>query len=468
MRPRDDPANAVPRAVAAALAMHAPRGAHIVVALSGGRDSSVLLDALCRAGPAGGHAVSAAHVHHGLSPNADAWQRFCVELCAERGVPLASRAVTVPRTPRSSLEAEARRVRYTALADAAAALHGAVVALAHHRDDQAETLLLQLLRGAGPRGLAAMPALRRDQRGLAWFRPLLDVPRSAIDAYAAARGLRWIDDESNVRPQHRRNAVRRTVMPALAALGGNVSATLARAAIHQAEAAQLADDLAAHDAPLADGGAALDRTGLAALPRHRARNVLRWFLRTRGLPPPSTAALAQMIAQLCGARDEARVRLAHAGAQIGVHQGRIRIHGPPAREFAVPWAGEAELELPHGVLAFASTPGAGLDARRLAQDPVQVRGRRGGERFQLAANRPRRALSEILRAHGIPEWERDALPLVFCGMALAAVAGVGIDPAFRATPGTPGVSVDWRPHRTAGAVDSRCAAIDNDGPPQAK
>ena len=251
---------------------HAPLAAaptSIVVALSGGRDSIALLDALALLRSELGIALSALHVHHGLSPNADAWTAFCEEQCAARDVPLAVHRVRVERVPGASLEATARAARYAALATADAD----IVALAHHADDQAETLLLQLLRGAGPHGLAAMPAERASSTGPLLLRPLLTLPRTAIDAYAAARGLAWVDDESNANTAVKRNFIRHEIAPRLAAAFPGYSATLARAARHQAEAAQLLDDLArldAQDTIDTEGaaGATLDRAALIALAAH--------------------------------------------------------------------------------------------------------------------------------------------------------------------------------------------------------
>jgi tRNA(Ile)-lysidine synthase len=436
---------AVRAAVQRGLDAHVPAGAPIAIALSGGRDSVVLFDALVRLAPARDHRLSALHVHHGLSPHADAWQRFCAELCAEHNVALSVRAVDVPRTPQTSLESEARRLRYAALTEMAAAADVPFVALAHHRDDQAETLLLQLLRGAGPHGLAGMSETRVGARGVTFLRPLLGIARAEIDACAIAAQLRWVDDESNAQTRYLRNAVRHTLMPALADLFPNPAATLARAAAHQAEAALLADDLAAHDARLVSDGVTLDRAALAALPLHRARNLLRWFLRQQGLPAPSSARLAAMIGQLGSARGDANVCVAHGGVELGVHRGRVAIHAKAAPQFDLPWRGEQMLVLPHGRLVFARTEGEGLDERQLAGAPVRVRSRVGGERLQLAPNRPRRALKSILQDAAMPAWERRALPLLFCGGTLAAAAGVGVDVAFHARPGQAGVTLRWQP-----------------------
>jgi tRNA(Ile)-lysidine synthase len=432
-------------AAAAALAAHVPAGEPLAVALSGGRDSVALLDALCRVAVARGHRLSALHIHHGLSPHADAWQRHCVALCAARGVPLAVRAIAVPRAPQTSLEAVARRLRYTALADAAAATGVRFVALAHHRDDQAETLLLQLLRGAGPHGLAGMPAAHVGARGVTFVRPLLGVTRAAIDEHARAAQLAWIEDESNAQHRHRRNAVRHVVMPALAQVFPQPSLTLARAAQHQADAARLADDLASIDAADAVAAATLGQAALAALPPHRARNLLRWFLHRQGLPAPSTSRLVEMLRQLAGARADAGVALAHAGVEVGVYRGRIAVHPPAPPAFDIPWCGEDELALPHGRIAFAPARGAGIATAYLAGAVFRVRCRAGGERLQLAADRPRRALSALLQEAGIPPWARRALPLVWRGDALAAAPGVGVDVAFAAPPDEAGVTVTWHP-----------------------
>src|SRR5262249_11143041 len=149
--------------------------------------------------------------------------------------------------------------------------------------------------GAGPAGLSAMPELRIDDAGLRWLRPLLDVPRAAVDVYVRLRGLSWIDDDSNVDSRHARNALRLAVVPRLAAMAPGYPATIARSASLQAEAMRLADDLAAQDVATAYDGETLDRTRLAGLDVHRARNVLRWFLRQRGLPPPSSGRLDAML-----------------------------------------------------------------------------------------------------------------------------------------------------------------------------
>ena len=437
-------AGAVTRAVARSLAAHVAPGARIAVALSGGRDSVALLTAVLACRHAVPLDVVAIHVHHGLSRNADDWAAFCARLAASHDIELVTQRVRVDGKSRGVEEA-ARSARYEALATGARAANATAVLLAHHQDDQAETLLLQLGRGAGPHGLSGMPATRRDATGLIWLRPLLDVPRATIEAFVRQRALRYVDDDSNASARHRRNALRQTVVPPFAAAMPGYPATLARAAAHQADAARLADDLAALDAAgLTDAGT-LDREGLVRLPAYRGRNLLRYFLRMRGLRAPSTARLAAMLDQLGAARADARVRLSHDGVIIGIHRGRIVVHGAALPAYRREWNGEASLDLPHGRLLFTPALGDGVAQARITGHRVVVRARAGGERVQLDGNRPRRALKSWLQEAGIPHWQRDRLPLVFCDDVLAAVPGLGIATDFAAAPGTASLRIDWKP-----------------------
>jgi tRNA(Ile)-lysidine synthase len=300
-----------------------------------------------------------------------------------------------------------------------------------------------------------MPLQRSPAAGPALFRPLLSVPRSAIDAYARARGLAFVDDESNVDTGMRRNFIRHEIAPRLAAAFPGYPATLVRAAAHQADAARLADDLARLDAANAiatdvDRGELLDRGLLIALHRrapYRARNLLRWFIVEHGLRAPSAARLAAMLDQLVNAAADSRVRLPHDGAEIGLYRRRIVVHPPAVAPFLILWHGERELALPHGTLLFTACNGGDDACAALHGRPVSVRLRIGGERMRLAHDRPRRALKSILRDAGMPPWQRDSLPLVFCGDVLAAVPGIGVDVDCRAETGEAGYAVHW--HRSS-------------------
>jgi len=432
---------AVDAAIGAALAGYVEPGASVAVALSGGLDSMVLLDAATAFAPRHPITLSAIHVHHGLSPNADRWAEFCAAQCAARKIPLALHRVELARGRGRSLEALARGVRYERLL----AEDVDVIALAHHADDQAETVLLQLLRGAGPHGLAAMPPFRAGRPAL--LRPLLGLPRATLAACAAARQLAWIEDESNVDCRYARNAIRRDIAPVLAAHFAGYPATLGRAARHQADAARLLDELAEMDAAGAADADGLDGARLAALSPARARNLLRWFVRREGLRPPSDARLVDMLRQLLGAAADARTRIALDGAEIGRHRGRIAVHAPAPPAFERVWHGEAEVVLPSGVLAFERSRGAGLAAAKLERSRVTLRSRAGGEHIRLAANRPTRAVKKLFQEAHLPPWERESLPLLWSGEELAAVPGIGVALAFQAQPDEPSWRLEWRPRR---------------------
>ena len=429
--------DAIDAAVVAALSNCATPGTHIAVALSGGIDSMVLLDALADSATRSAFTLSAIHVNHGISPNAAAWSRFCAEQCAARAIPLQVYELQVTRVSGESLEARARAARYACFDSA----NADVVVLAHHADDQAETVLLQLLRGAGPRGLAAMPLFRPGRPAL--LRPLLGLTRGAIAARAQARRLRWITDESNDDTHYKRNLLRLAVAPVLASQFPGYPVTLARAASHQAQASELLDDLAQHDATTAIDALGLDCARLAALSAARGRNLLRWYLRSQGLQAPSEARLGELLHQARAA--DARTCIVHDGAEIGCHHGHVIVHAPTPAPYCSEWHGEAEVRLPGGLLHFARARGTGIAAAKLATRQVSLRSRAGGERIQLAANRPRRALKKMLQDAGFPVWQRASVPLVFCGEELAAVPGLGVELAYQPGDDEHGWTVDWRP-----------------------
>jgi tRNA(Ile)-lysidine synthase len=395
-------------ASAAVLAPLRLRGKRVAAGLSGGIDSVVLLHVLRELAPRFGYRLSAVHVHHGLSPNADEWQKFCSQLCLALGIPFKALKVKV-RKGKLGLEAAARGARRAALAK----VNADAIALAHHLDDQAETVLFNLLRGTGLAGASGMPAVGALGRKRL-LRPLLEVPRSAIRAYAAEHRLGWIEDESNADEGLARNFIRRRVGPLLASKFPRWRESLARAARHFA-------------------AAELD-----------ARALLRAYLKGKGLRAPSEAKLVEMLKQL-GAR---RAQVAHDGAVLRSFRERIFLDKEEARspEFKpLSWQGEQRLELPGGELRFRRTRGRGIDARLLQSRPVQVRLRSGGERLRLDARRPRRTLKNLFQEAGVPPWQRDRLPMLYCGDALVWVAGLGVDADFVSAGRAPAILPDWRP-----------------------
>lgn len=413
-------AQPVREALRAAIAAAGLRGAKLCVALSGGVDSVVLLHGLRALERGERLELSAVHVNHGLSPNARRWESSCRALCERLGVAFTARRVKVARRGRG-LEAAAREARYGALSRCGADW----VALAHHRDDQAETVLLNLLRGAGLSGAAAMPAVgalpgAQDGEGPRAWRPLLGVSREDILAYARAHRLAWVEDESNDDPALTRNWLRHALSPVLSARFARWPAALARAAGHFAEAQAL---LAQPD-PQSLG---LDE--LRACTAARARLRLRAFLVASGARPPSARTLAEMLRQLLGAAPDAGIAIAHDGRLLRCWRGRLAWLDPV---------------LPEGEVVLVACRGEGIDASKIKGLSISVRRRSGGERLRLAANRPSRSLKNLCQEAGIPPWERDAMPLVYCGDALVWVPGIGVDVAWRARARQPGLLPEWR------------------------
>lgn len=430
----------LPATLAAFFGPRLTPGQRLCVGLSGGCDSVVLLHALAALElPL---ELSALHVHHGLSPNADAWAAFCLDFCRALGVALKVVHVDVPRASGEGLEAAARRLRHAALADCGADW----VALAHHRRDQAETVLLNLMRGAGVAGAAAMPAERAlGPSGARLVRPLLAVPRDAIETYARERGLAWIEDESNQDTDFRRNFLRHEILPRLAGVFPGAEGSLARAAGHFAEAAALLDDTAAADRAAAAPDGAVEVVRLIALPPARARNLLRHELKRHGAGAPDSRWLDEALDQLRDARPAAATCLTLGDFELHVFRGRLRVlRAPvPAPREALPWRGEAALAWAGGTVHFAPCRGQGVAAQALAAGPVRLARRLGGERLRPEARRPHRSLKNLLREAALPPWERDRLPLLWCGDALVWVGGIGCDAAFRCAPGEAGIRLSW-------------------------
>lgn len=414
-----------------------PPGSTILAGLSGGVDSVVLLHILFRLAPRHDWRLSALHVHHGISPNADNWAAFCTELCAELNIPLTVEHVDIAPLRAHGIEAAARKLRHAAFARQSCDF----VALAHHADDQAETLLLQLLRGAGVKGAAAMPLL--SAASPARVRPLLHSTRRQILDYAAAHDLRWIEDESNADDSYPRNFLRHRLLPLLAERFPAWRDTLGRSAQHFAEADGLLDDLARLDGAEALHDGTLAVAALRALSLPRAKNLLRYFLHQSAAPMPQAVQLADMLEQLCGARDDAAVCIAFGKHwQVRRYRGRVHVTRLPTAfdsGLTLPWQGEAELDWPALAARVTFRPGAEISLAKLQGGPVTLRFRQGGERLRPAPIAATRTLKNLLQEHHVPPWQRDRLPLLFCGDTLVCVPGVAVAAEYRAEAGEVGI-----------------------------
>jgi tRNA(Ile)-lysidine synthase len=437
----------LPERAAAAIGPLISPGAHLALGLSGGMDSVALLSALSGLAAGMRFSLRAVHVNHGISPNAASWAEFCAELCARLSVPLQVEAVDIGPYRDLGLEAAARKARYEVFSR----IDADFVVLAQHRDDQAETLLLRLLRGAGLRGLAAMSPSRALAGSRArLLRPLLDVPRAEIEAYARAQGLTWIEDESNADTVRQRNFLRHEALPVLEGQFPAARAAMARAAAHLGEARELLDAMAQSDIEAYSEGDAVDVPALLALGEARAKNALRYWCDSRGVEPLSSARLGELLRQLKESRADARTSLETGDWEFLRYRDRLHLRpsAPDVRaDLNEVWNGENAMPLLAlgGVLRFKPEEGRGLSAERLRSQRVTVRLRRGGERLRPDRRRPTRTLKNLFQERGVPPWRRDSLPLLYCGENLVSVPGIGDACEYQAEAGEAGLIVTWEP-----------------------
>lgn len=389
----------------------------MLVGLSGGMDSTALLHLLATSLDAP-LAVRALHVHHGLHREADAWAAHCQRLCDALGVALTIARVEVRRDQGDGLEASARTARYAAFA--AELQPDEVLALAHHREDQAETFLLRALRASGPDGLGAMRPWRTLGRGWLW-RPLLDIPRATLEQHARRSSLDWIEDAANADTTHDRNFLRHRLLPLLRERWPDPDASLARSAALCAQASGLldAEDQAALSSAQGDTPRMLKVPALLALPGSRRARVLRRWIDSLGLPPLPAQGVAHVEADLLGTAGDGQPEFSWAGASIrrwrdALHAGLEPSPWPPG--WAAEWDGRAPCTLPDGG-SLQLQGAAGFDA------PVRVCARQGGERITQPGRTHSHALKHVLQALDIPPWRRARLPLLLDARGAVLAAG---------------------------------------------
>jgi tRNA(Ile)-lysidine synthase len=413
----------------------------LCVAFSGGLDSSALLAALAPSRRAS-FQVRAVHVDHRLRPDSARWAAHCRRVARSLGITLNVLTAEVRAARGESLEAAARRERYALLA--AALAPGEALLTAHHQDDQLETVLLQLLRGAGIAGLAAMPAVAPLGRGLL-VRPLLGVRRGQLGEWVREQGLSWVEDDSNADLRFDRNYLRARVLPLLAERWPAAAASVARSARHAAEAQALLEDLAAKDLAHARVGARLSAKVLRTLPLPRRRNALRAWIAAAGMRAPPARRTEEICTTLLAARVDSQPEVAWEGARcerradllslVAVTTGASAPAPVADVARAAPWHWHRE--------ETCVLPGAQgtLTLRRDVRGPINlaalpatlsVRTRRGGERLRPVRGGPRRTLKGLLQESRVPPAQRLELPLIFDGARLLAAADLWIDESVRA------------------------------------
>jgi len=431
-------------------------GDKLVVALSGGLDSSVLLHALCslQFDNGAGFSLRAIHVNHGLSANATIWQGFCQRLCDVSGVALHVAQVQVNGGGASNLESEARKCRYEVFERELGT--DECLVMGHHLDDQAETFLLRSLRGSGPRGLAAIPLHRPIGRGRL-IRPLLRFSRLDLLVYAQAHNIEWVDDESNENLQFDRNFCRHQILPVLASRWPAYRESWARSALLCAEADALLDDLAALDYQRIQGkvGTVLSLKLLHGLNEPRQRNVLRYWLQQAGAPDPGWNVLNGIVSELIPAAQgsQPEIRWSEAGLEVVLrrYRGNLylqkviqkKLESDFLPEEVLAWSPQEVLHLPaNGCLYALAVEGQGLRLRE--GETLSLRYRQGGEVCRLEGRRMR-PLKKILQDAGIEPWLRDRLPLVYIADELVCIPGLGVCAGRGAGSAESGWQLVWIP-----------------------
>lgn len=390
-----------------------PKGARIWLAFSGGLDSTALLHLLHAQGIKGLYAL---HIHHGLQDTADAWAKQCQAQCRKLKVPCEVLHVKIDPTNSVGPEAAARMARYNALRSKMR--EGDVLVTAHHRDDQAETVLLRLLRGAGVAGLAAMRPVTSFAPGILW-RPLLQTPRAEILAYAKSAKLKWIEDPHNHVPRYARSFLRQEVMPRLREHWPQADVSLARAAEHCAEANELLNELARQDLYALRLDQALSVAGLQALSSARRRNALRYWLGEQGFDAPASAMLQRLEREVLQARIDAQPLLNCGTYEFRRYRDQLHVMSPLS---AVPgnvelqWDCKGELVLPEGCGVLKS------NARKALPDLLTIRFPRGGETLRTGGASRTRTLKNLFQEAAVPQWQRLRTPLIYSEGQLVSVA----------------------------------------------
>ena len=426
----------------------------IAVAYSGGLDSTVLLYVVRHFCADLQIPCFAFHVHHGLSINADAWLKHCASECVRLGVVFDHQRVQVNLNG-DGVEAAARQARYQALGELCVK-HGLPLLLtAHHIDDQAETLLMQLLRGSGPRGLGGMdefniaPDLLQSSSVLI-ARPLLHESRKQLEAYCTYYSLTHVDDESNQDVRFARNAIRQQLMPQLEVLSPEFSQRLARSALHMRAANRMLDELAESDLKAALDEGALQLKQVSNLSSDRIDNLFRYWFSISNVQMPSTSKLIEMRKQLFGAREDARIQVHHLDFTLSRYDEKIYlIRNISNQDFDsivnFVWSGESDIAIPefNGRLSFEESD-EGISPQQLHGKCLRLQSRVSGLRLRLGKNRPSRDMKSHFQTCRIPFWRRAQLPFLFLDDRLLFVAEVGMDAHFLSEEAGTKIRISWK------------------------
>jgi len=414
------------------------------VAFSGGMDSHVLLHAIAQCRENMDATVKAVYVEHGLQAESQAWATHCKAVCHRYDISLTVLQVDATANKGESPEAAARTARYAAFKTLMS--KNDVMLTAQHERDQSETVFLQLLRGAGTRGLSAMPELTQLGKGHL-YRPLLNISYKSLQNYATDHSLEWINDPSNEQRRYDRNLLRLDVMPLLRERWPSLDATVLRVATQQAEAQQLLAELAEQDSEkLIEAAGTLIISGLRELSVIRQRNLLRFWLEKQGMQPPSAKKLAQLQYEAINAAEDRNPCVSWRGCEVRRYRDRLYAMSPLKKvdsNLILDWHPGQAVVLPDssGTLLSRSVTGNGVNIRQAAT----LKYRRGGERCQVAGKAGHTSLKKLFQEAGIPPWQRKRTPLVYVGDELAAIPGLCVCEPFAASGEMAGFELEWRP-----------------------
>lgn len=424
-----------------------PLAAAYCVAFSGGADSTALLAAMAEVAEATpGVRLRAVHIDHGLQPQSAEWARRAAQVCGNFDVPCTVERVRVATGAGESVEASARAVRYAALSRLLAP--GEYLLTAHHVDDQLETVLLQLARGAGVAGFAAMPT-NMPFAGGRHLRPLITVTHAELLEYLESRGIEWLDDPMNSDPRFDRTFLRTTVIPVLRRRWPAIAANAARSARHMAEAQRLLDSIAERDWVRARDGDRLDLAGLAGLSHERACNLLRFWIRGAGRPLPSAHNLERLLAMMTQAAGDSTPRVNWPGADVRRYRGRLYL--AESYELAAigglswPWERTPQVQLGSGLgsLRLADGPGVAALARERLPETLEIRGGSAGGSLRPAAGARRRTLRNLFQENGIVPWVRTHIPLIYAAGELIAVGDLWTEAKYQPADGETAAHIEW-------------------------
>jgi len=414
----------------------------ILLGLSGGLDSCVLLHLLANMQTQLDFKLKAIHVHHGLSSSADDWLNFCKQKCKLLDIEFDAVKVKINEKGSLGIEGEARELRYEAIKKK----QKGVVALGHHQNDQAETLLLQLLRGSGLKGLAGMPEFDEERK---FWRPMLNIKKDLIKKYAIENNIEYIEDESNEDINFDRNFIRKKVLPLIESRYPASIETISRSATNISEGHQINELLALDDSKnvMSDDGSHLLIENLNKLPNLRAINLIRWWLSFNDLLMPSKKNVEELFRQVKLIKKDTSLNLKISNDRsIRAFDDKLLIvsimNDLPSYHFK--WAGQEEIELPNkSKLHFVKTKKGGLSLSKLGAKSLYIKSRTGGEKLKSFPDQPSRSLKYLFQKADIPHWERDQVPLVYANEQLVAVPNLGVQYEYQSKVGEVGYQIKW-------------------------